>query len=351
VQGLASLLELSRQGILTPDTLVFDEEEHRWRPARELAGHNPAEVPPSPLVIEHIHSDPGYEATDTDTERTKRKESVTALSQVQVPKSQMDIDRGCLRVARILWGVNALAIVGVIVAIPNGDAAEAFGKVLVYAVAGAIGCYFTLRNWGRGRALLIASVLLLLFSGYFLTFSLVARSRLQRKAEVTGSALADVSRHAQTFSREIQGLKIEETFAVLDGKRPYSRATLEQLRSNVGVAERKTTTYLEFFRNRAKQASRELSAIDSSAGNGFAKSLDASFPGLRAAYSAQAGYFAAINRLLTFLLDESGPFEITAKGISFESSRDNNVYNLLIDQLNGYAANVNRLKADLQHSK
>ena len=74
--------------------------------------------------------------------------------------------------------------------------------------------------------------------------------------------------------------------------------------------------------------------------------MNASFPRVRELYSEQSKYCISIDAVLMYLLEAAGPYEITARGISFRNNSDSDVYNRLIDEINVHAANMNRLRAN-----
>jgi hypothetical protein len=347
--GLASLLELSQQGVLTPETLVFDEAEGRWRPACEIEylAATPEVPSPRPEVkapeLEQLRDSLSAAVPPPPLPWQERRIAPAPTPTPTAIPTPSRGDRLYMKIALVFFAIDAVAIVALFASLPNSKAAEVFGGMSLKGIAGLAALYFTIKGWGKGRALLVVSVLLLLFSGYFAQVLLTTRTDSTRKSEVMSTALGDVIQHTQTFSTEIAELKIENVFAVLDGLQPYSRATLEQLQNNVRIAESKTTEFVAFFENRVEQANKELAAIDPSARSEFMK---ASIPRIRETYAEQTEYFKAIGAVLKFLLEGNAPFEITSRGIHFEKGTDATIYNSLIDRVNEHSANVNRLRAN-----
>ena len=139
-------------------------------------------------------------------------------------------------------------------------------------------------------------------------------------------------------------MQVETTFELLDGRRPFDRGKLDQMRTNASLAEKKTADFLAFFENRMLRVRKDLVAVNPSLGVEFMVGITRDFPRLKALYSEQRAYCDAIHELLTFVLEESGPFNVSDWGISFRQEADGQRYNNLIDKVNEHAANLNTLK-------
>ena len=386
--GLASLLNLTKEGILTEDTLVFDETEGRWRRARDINYLSPtADSQPNGAprperdrysVASAEPSVPDPSATNLEGARPESEpHTVDASAEPSVPDfssanlegppplnlalasgqestwhrltAWLHDDATCGKVAFGFLGLCALMLCMLVAASPAPDAAEKFGEALGRVlVVGAV-IFFLFKRWGKGRAFLMVSVLLFCLLGYAVQSLVTDGATSARKTKLMMSVFTDIQRHAQAFSNEILGLRIDTLFEMLDGKRAYQKSDLTQMQNNVAVAEKRTKEVLSYFENRTSQARRELADIDPAAAADFTNGINKTFPKMKELYLQEAQYFREIDALLAFIREQSGPFEVTAtSGIRFRNAGDSAEYDRRIASINKLAASINAMKVKSQ---
>lgn len=374
--GLASLLDLVRQGTLDEETLVFDEKEGRWRKAKDITYLVPGSVARAPEWTQ------GTEGTENEAQIAGTPEEQAPLIPPE-PELSLDANSGaedclvpqkvspaeprsgwrrwtewlrddgtCLRVGIGVLALCALMLCLLIAGSPSPDAAEKFGEALGrLLVAGVVMFFFMNRSWGKGRAVLILSGLLFCFFGYFVGVVVVSSATNGKTTSVMLSTVADIQRHTQAFTGEVAALNVDSVFDMLDGKRACQKADLLDMRERAGVAARKTGEFISFFESRVAQAKNEVSAVDSSASASFMTGVNKSFPQVQAAFSLQRQYYQEIDGLLAFVLEQSGPYQLTKSGIRFSKGPDGLAYNARINKINELADSINRVKAEHQASQ
>ena len=245
VSGLAALLELAQNGVLTPDTLVFDEAEGRWRPAREIGVLSTSAPAPSIPDPEPVDGGPTpVEPPPIPVDEAPAEPAPEPAPEPPPPSAASQSDRRLIKIARMVFAVDAIAVVGLFAALSSsgaadvGKAAEVFTQMFLKGLLGLAALYFTIKGWGRGRALLTVSILLLAFCGYFGVVFIQEHSHSTRKSEVMGTALADIMQRSQAFAKEVKDLDVEKVFAVWGDRNPIagrhsnvSKATFGLLRA------------------------------------------------------------------------------------------------------------------------
>ena len=375
--GLASLLDLVRQGILDEETLVFDEKEGRWRKTREITYLAPEAVAGAPErtletteaenvpqiaaapennadQIAHEHPESPFE-TVQGTEGSPASQVVSAAEHGTLWRRWTDWlqdDGTCFRVGMAILVLCGLMFCLLIAGSANPDAAETFGAKTLgrLLIAGVVMFFFLKRGLGlgKGRAILVLSALLFCFFGYLVQVLVVSLANNGKTTNIMVSTLIDIQRRAQGFSGEVALLNIDSVFEMLDGKRACKRADLVEMRERIGSAERKTNEFIAFFASRVSQAKNEISSIDPSASASFMSDVNKSFPELQKALSLQREYYQDVDGLLAFLLEQSGPYQVTGEGVRFSKEPDRSLYNTRIDRINQLAASSNSRKAEHQ---
>ena len=381
--GLASVLDLAKQGVLTAESLVFDDREGRWRRAREMTYLEPeSREPPSDDVAQPSVAEPALHSADVpqDALPSSRTESEAEVPEHLdgVPEAQAKVvvelesgrkpwtswlrdeswlhrrdsraDRTCGRIGLGILVLCAFMQWLLIVGAPNPDAAARWGAALgSLLVFGAV-LFFFLKQFGKGRAILILSCLLFCFFGYSVHALVVRLAADAKTTNIMVSWLTGLQRRVQGFNDEVAALKIDSVFEMLDGKRAYERADLIEMRKRVRVAQAKANAFLADFESRLARTRTEIAAIDASTSALFVKRVDQGFPEIQKRVSLQDEYHEEIKSLLEFLTDKSGPYRVTRQGISFDRDDDRSVYNRTIDRINGLAASLNAIRASYLES-
>jgi hypothetical protein len=370
-ESLASLLELVKQGTLGEETLVFDEQERRWRKAREITYLTLGQVPePSQQTsATEVHLDEG--------EAVSAREEFAALDPIEVrpsldPNFEADNpsvppkvalreqksawrrwtdwlkdDGACLRVGISVLAISGLMLLFLIAGSEKSISAEKLGEALGrMLVTGAVIYFFLKRSWGRGRVVLVLACFLFIFFSYMIGIVALRNITNGRTATIMLSTIADVQQRSQNFAQEITALNIDSVFEMLEGKKACERADLLAMRERVGVADRKTAEFINFFEHRVDNAKNELAAIDPSSSSKFTSGVNKTFPSAKTALTLQRQYYAAIKDLLDFLLDLSGPFRVSNRGVSFDEDSDRLNYNNFIDRINVLAESFNKARAN-----
>jgi hypothetical protein len=382
--GLASLLVLFRQGALDEETLVFDEQEGRWRKAKEITYLASGSVAATPDLIHEAgpqREDDGRMAGVAPEAQVPRALGEPAQLPVsdatlgESPASKIASPGEANRIWR-RWtgwfrddgfcfraGIGVLAMCGLMFGLlmanlstVAGSSTQAAARALTgtlgrLLVVGVVMFFLMKRGLGKGRAVLILSSLFFCVLCYF-GVVLVVRSATNTKImSVLLSTMADIASRTQTSTAEIAALKVDSVFEMLDGKRAGSRAELADMLERVGIADRKTAELLNFLEKRIVQARNEISAIDSIANVTLTTEFNALFPYLQRGSSLQRQYFQAIADLLTFLLEESGSYRVTEEGIRFDRELDRKIYDYNVDRVNELSDSINKLKAKYQASQ
>ena len=377
--GLASLLALTRQGVLTEETLVFDETEARWRKAREIDYLAPAtESQPNGPRLEPDRHDTISSAEATaeksgsslpelkpdnlrqddvaQAEAFTAADSATGHEQELLPDPQSVPERestwyrltrwthdgaSCAAVAWVLLGVSIVLWLTVVADFTEPDAAEKFGELLGKVLVNGVVLYFLCRRWG-GQAFLIISLCLFCAVGYVVQSRLIGTSA--RTHRVMTSFMEDLQSHTQAYSAETLALKVPTLFEILDGKLPYQGSDLAQMQTAVALAEKKTDEFRAYFENRVSRARQEIAAVDPDAEADFMRGIDKTFPRVRDMYAQRKQYFEETDALLSFLLQQSGPFEVRSDGIHFKKGTDAAEYNRRIDRINEHVAAITEMQ-------
>jgi hypothetical protein len=258
-------------------------------------------------------------------------------------------DATCGKVAIGFLALCALMLCMLVAASPAPDATEKFGEAIGRVLVSGAVIFFLFKRWGKGRALLMVSLLLFCLLGYAVQSLLTDGAISARKTKLMMSVFTDIQQHTQAFSNEILGLRIDTLFEMLDGKRAYQKNDLTQMQNNVAVAEKRTEEFLSYFENRTSQARRELADIDPAAAADFTNGINKTFPKMKELYLQETQYYREIDALLAFVREQSGPFEVTStRGIRFRNAGDSAEYDRRIDRINKLATSINSMKVKFQ---
>ncbi len=233
---------------------------------------------------------------------------------------------------------------------PNPDPAEEFGGVLGSMLGTGAAVFFLAKRWGKGRALLIVSLLAFFLLGYLVQAMVIGGATSARTSKVMMAFLIDVPRQTQDFSNEIAGLRIDTLFEMLAGKRAYQKSDLARMQNNISEAEKRTDEFRLYYENRISQAKRELADIDPAASADFMIGVNRSFPKMNEIYTRQEQYYQEVGALLKFALERSGHYEVTPKGIHFRDAGDRAAYNQQIDRIHDLASSINSMRAKVQET-
>ena len=315
-ESLAQLIAAVRDGELSSDTLVFNEQEQRWQRASELVevtGHasevalpqpeepqvaqdapKPAEAAPAPNV--EAKGGAGRRILSVISRWTSNGPMVYCFC-IGLGYALVRSLSSLVRDEYLTLAVDLLGLVGV-----------------VMGLRGLFRRKKTVARWER----VVAGCLLLSVAVIPLAVTYKAR-RQQDLVKLTHSRLQDLTK---TFDAEVTAAGIPAVFQMLSGESGFDESKIRETRTHMGdliAALEQTATTAKGYIQECRD---ELSPTDPN--SVFLKHLSDSLTSMS---SVKRDYFLEIGRLLDFLTSSKGKYTATKQGLLFHTQKDADTYN------------------------